>query len=293
MTEVAPHSAEDLARLAGAMSSCVPELTIKSTVALVASKHHMLRQIGTGTLLAVAEHRFVVTAAHVVRKASESEATLGFSGTKDGRFVATVEKWFLTTEFENDSDRHDVAIYELTPEQSCRFDDANFVRIADVAFPQDMSNKYCVVTGFPSMWSIELGPSDETMKSKLLQYGTYSLEGSTAALDGFDPERHFLLEASPSLLLDHTGRGVSFRTRTGHPASMPTDLQGVSGCSVWVVGDLRRSVDSWSKDAAKLVGVETGIYGRRSAIKVTRWNSVTTLLYNAVPQIRPVLEMYV
>ncbi len=126
----------------------------------------------------------------------------------------------------------------------------------------------------------------------MFQYGTFALGGSASGLDGYNPARHFLLEASPEVLLDHTGKETHFRTRGGHPAQMPADLAGVSGCSVWMIGDLRSPVESWSQDRARLVGVETSVYGKRGAIKATRWNAVTTLLYTAVPLLRPVLEMY-
>jgi hypothetical protein len=292
MCESASYSTEDLTQITRAMSGCVPELTVRSTIGLVVSKNSVVRQIGTGTLVAIADHRFVVTAAHVIRQASEFEATLGVSGTKDGHFISTVGPWLLTTGSAEHPDSHDVALYELTSEQAQRFETTKFVRIVDVAFPRDMTGKFFIVTGFPAMWSTTLDKNDVTMKAKLLQYGTYSFEGLTSGLDDYDQERHFLLEASPSVLLDHTGEQTSFRTRTGHAAFMPADLQGISGCSVWLIGDLQQPVESWSKTTAKLVGIETGVYPRRSAIKVTRWNSITTLLYNAVPQLRPVLEMY-
>ena len=176
-----------------------------------------------------------------------------------------------------------MAIYEFSPDQIARFEPTNFVRIGDAAFPKDLSAGFFVVTGFPAMWSTALAPEDLTMKAKLLQYGTYALQGSTAGLDGYSPDRHFLMEGSPATLLDQAGEPTDFRTRTGFPAQMPHDLAGVSGCSVWMIGDLRKPLDTWSKNECRLVGVETSIYKQRSAIKATRWNAITTLLYNAVP----------
>ena len=131
------------------------------------------------------------------------------------------------------------------------------------------------------------------MKSRLLQYGTYALQGSTAGLLGFDPELHFLLEATPEHTVDGDGQPVSFRTRTGFAAQMPGDLGGVSGSSVWTIGDLRTPVAEWSVAHSRLVGVETSIYRARGAIKVTKWKAITTLLYEAFPNVRPTIEMYV
>ena len=130
------------------------------------------------------------------------------------------------------------------------------------------------------------------MKSKLLQYGTWAFSGSTAALDEYDSANHFLLTATSSEMLDTVGMPVTFRTRQGFAAQMPADLRGVSGCSVWMIGDLTQPVVSWDKRASRIVGIETGVFPSRGAIKVTRWNAVTTLLYNAFPSLRPAIEMY-
>lgn len=280
-----------LAEVTRAMSACVPELTVTSTVGIVAAKAPVIRQLGTGTLLAIAEHRFVVTAAHVIREASQDALTLGISGGTNGQFIATGGTWILSGDQPSDG-RCDVALYELDKEQCCRLTDVDFIRIADVAFTEDLSTGFFVLTGFPTMWSTTINGSDDLMKSKLLQYGTYALEGSTAGLLDYNPIHHFLLEATPAELLDHTGEPTTFRTRTGFSAKIPNDLLGVSGCSVWMIGNLNKPVETWTKADSRLVGIETAVYSTRGAIKVTRWSAITTMLYNAVPALRPVIEMY-
>ena len=282
-----------VAKLSRAMSECVPELAARSTVGIVASTNQYVRQIGTGTLLAVADHRFVVTAAHVVHQDALAGATFGISGTVDGQFVAAVGSWILSGDSaDRPSDEHDIGIYEFSPEQAARFADDVFVRVADVDFPADLSHGFFVVCGFPAVWSTSLKPSDMTLSTKMLQLGTFALQGSVTGLTKYNPQRHFLLEASLDILLDRSARNTSFRTRGGYPAQMPRDLAGVSGCSVWMLGDLRQPIEQWSKKTARLVGIETSVYERRRAIKVTRWNGVTTLLHAAFPRTRRVLEMY-
>ena len=282
-----------VAEMSRVMSECVPELVARSTVHIVASVNQHVRPIGTGTLLAVAEHRFLLTAAHVVQSGAMIDATLAVSGALDGRFVAVAGNWILTGELDKrDSDEHDIAIYELGPEQASRFRESAFVRVVDADFPADLSNGYFVVSGFPVVWSTSLNPNDQTLLTKMLQYGTFAFQGSTTGLSGYNPQRHFLLACSPDLLLNGKGEEVAFRTRTGHPAQMPRDLAGISGSSVWMLGDLREPLDSWSKAQARLVGIETSVYVTSQAIQVTRWNAVTTLLHAAFPEVRPVLEMY-
>jgi hypothetical protein len=276
------------------MAEAVPNLTITSTVAITGTKTPVMRQIGSGTLIAVADSRFVLTAAHVVREGARHGYTLGVSGGKSANFIALGGTWMVSVGSHPDAtdDKHDVALYELSEDQVARLGDVEFVRIGDASFTRDLSNGYFVVTGFPGMWSTVLDGAGDTMKSKLLQYGTWAFSGSTAALENYDDSHHFLLTASPSEVLDTEGIPVTFRTRQGFAAQMPTDLRGISGCSVWQIGDLTKPVGSWDRGSSRVVGIETGVFPGRGAIKVTRWNAVTTLLYNAFPLLRSAIEMY-
>lgn len=277
------------------MASCVPELTIRSTIAIVGSSNGIVRQIGTGTLLAVADMRFVVTAAHVILEAQKCQFTVGISGGSGGFFTALTGQCILSksSEIRGGEDKHDFALYLLDDRQVSRLDDVEYVRIADVSFNAEFANSLFVITGFPGMWSTQLAGGDEIMKFKILQYGTYSFTGSTSALDGYDPTQHFLLQATPSELLDHEGKSTTFRSRSGHPAQFHSDLGGISGCSVWLVGNFSTSIDRWTKQNCKLVGVETGVFQKRGAIKATRWGAVASLLHKAFPTLRPSIELHI
>ena len=286
----------ELSRMIREMAKGVPEVVASSTVGIVGSREKVIRQIGTGTLLSVADHRFVVTAGHVIRKARDDELTVGVSGADDGHFLTATHPWWISGSINRPQteDAHDIAVYEFSSEQLKRIAGASFVRIADVEFERDLSRGYFLVSGFPVMWSstlTEINP-EAPMTTKLLQYGTWTLQGAVTGLDDYDPETHFLLETKPATLLNPEGKAAVFRTNSGHPADMPQDFQGVSGCSVWMIANLAKSPDTWKKSPARLVGVETGIYRKRSAIKVTRWNAVTTLLYNCRPSLRNVLALY-
>lgn len=287
-------SAVDLAALVRAMAACTPSLVTASTVAIVGMRAPFVRQIGSGTLLAVADVRFFVTAAHVLVQAKEYGMTVGISGGKGGNFTALSGNWIVTSADvgSNGDDKHDVALYRLDERQLSRLDNVEFVRIADVSFARDISSGYFVVCGFPGMWSTVSDSDDTVMKSKLLQYGTYAFEGSTSGLNGYDPERHFLLQATPESMLDHNGEPTHFRTRSGHSANMPGDLAGISGCSVWMIGDFNTPVANWSKQAARIVGIETSVFTRTGAIKATRWNAVMSVLHAAYPELRRTIEMY-
>ena len=286
----------NVAQVIREISRTVPPLATQSTVAIVASKNRVLCQLGSGTLLAVADQRFLVTAGHVVREAALNKMTLGVSGSMDGQFLAMIHSWRLSPSEDDsvDSDPHDVAIYEFLQDQRTRFHDESFIRVSDVIFDFELSTSYFTLFGFPAMWSSTLTDYDQDapFTSKLLQYSTVALQDRTYALSGYDSKVHLLLDAAPESTTDHNGQPTSLRTNSGHPAQMPQDLGGVSGCSVWLIGDLRVPIERWSTNSAKPVGVETGVYSERRTIKVTRWNAVTTLLYQAFPMLRPALELY-
>ncbi len=280
----------DAAAIAKAINALVPDGVVRSTVALLGSHGGAVRPIGSGTLLAVGEEFFVLSAAHVLRQAAEQELTVGVA--RDSQITACSRDWMLSDPDGARHDVHDVALYKLTSEEAARFTSSCFIRIGDVSFLADLSNSYFVICGFPALWTTALAPSDLTpVKSKLLLMGMDGFRGSSTGLDGFDSERHFLLRADWSDIYDAlTGKPARFRSRMGHPVDFPGALQGISGCSVWRMGDLRVPPKFWGKP--KLVGIETAVYEKAGAIRATRWNSVTTMLYGAFPSTRPTLRMY-
>jgi len=301
MSSIAPQnplaesfSSEGRAALTDAIRRSIPALATTSTVALVDSRSEVIRQRGSGTLIAVADQTFVLTAAHVVRHAKAAGATLGVSSYGSKRFVAVAGKWIMSSggSQESEADPNDVAVYELSNDQRERLTGCEFVRIADVSFLRDISNGYFVVIGFPGIWSTVLDGTEMTMKSRLLQYGTYAFSGNVVALAGYDERRHFLLQATPSLLFDQNGEQTEFRTRSGFAAKVPDDLGGISGCSVWLIGDVSTSADTWAAQRSRLIGIETGVYNLRGAIKATRWNAVISLLYKAYPHLRASLDLH-
>ena len=253
-----------------------------------------MKQIGSGTLIVVADQEFVLTAAHVVRDAANGQ-TLGISGFGGGPFISTAGQWIVSapSQASSSEDPLDIALYPLTKDKVASLSRSEFVRIADVSFKSDLSNAYFILSGFPRIWSTTLdGGAEKTMQSRLLQYSTHSFAGESRALSGYDENRHFLLDATRTPLVDQNGDETSFRTRSGFPANMPGDLGGISGCSVWLVGDPYIPFVEWNAGSGRLVGVETGVYERRGAIKATRWNAVIMLIYSAFPSLRPVLEFY-
>lgn len=284
------RSPSEVAGLVGDLLARTPSRVAATTVAIVGSWSGNVRHLGTGTMLAVADSRFVITAAHVLLAANDQDLTVAISA--GGLFTAVTARDWIITAASGGDDQHDIAVYRLDDREVSRLESVEFVRIGDVCFDRDLSESYFVACGYPAMWSTTSHSDTDVMKAKLLQYGTYLYTGSLCALVGYDPERHILLNGAPEDVLDHNGDPVRFRTRSGHPASMPGDLSGISGCSVWRIGNLSIPISEWTVDSAKIVGVQTGVFKSARAIKATRWNSVTTLLYAAFPDLRATIDMY-
>jgi hypothetical protein len=266
----------------------VDGIVTNSAVGIVCSVQGNLQALGSGTLLALGDAYFVLSAGHVLREAKDRDATVGI-GASNCPFVAATRPWILSGGVQ-DSDEHDIALYRLTSEEAGRLEGAQFVRIGDVNFDVDLSGSFFVISGFPSMWSQEPSSANVSMSSKLLVYGTTLYEKEAVAFENFDSERHFLLAAPREEMYDDAGDLKSFRTRFGHPADFPDGLRGISGCAVWRLGPTGVTPDKWGEPG--LVGVENAIYNKRQAIRATRWNSVTTLLHAAFPDVRPVLQFY-
>ncbi|MBK5275740.1 MAG: hypothetical protein JJE30_11890 [Desulfuromonadales bacterium] len=287
------HSKEIQKDLLQAMSAGIPAAITDSTVVIVGSNAPAVRHFGTGTLFSVADRNFVVTAAHVIRSAYADKATVGISGGVSD-FIATPDSWILSNGLHgrNGLDLFDVAVCALNENQVAKLRSRIFLRLSDISFSDDLSQGYFLISGFPQIWSTACDQQVDTMKLRLLHFSTFSYQGDTAGLDGYDARYHLLLDAKHDDLLDKSGDKIQFRMRSGASARMPNDLQGVSGCSVWQIGDLRTPPHQWRSDQARLVAVQTSVYSKRSLIKATRWNALSTLLYTAFPELRPAIELH-
>jgi hypothetical protein len=277
--------------LTKAICASVSRLSVSSTVAVLGMNPTTSRQIGSGTLLAVADRRFVLTAAHVIRQATEMKCTIGIGATLGSGITLAPNKWLLSAKSQGD-DRLDVALCELDDSERFNLNGSEYVRIADACFDRNLSDSFFVVSGFPAIWSTTSNSSEKKMKAKLLRYATFVFSGSTVGLNGFQTDNHFLVQASPSELVDENGIETDFRMRSGYKARMPGDLLGMSGCSVWRVGRTTEPPSSWGNYPSQIVGVQTGVYSDVGAIKATRWNAVTSLLYKAYPDLRSAIDLY-
>lgn len=278
------------------IDASIPSLIPNSTVAVTCTQGKSVVQIGSGTLLAIADAYFLVTAAHVALAAQKMEGSPGIVALKAGSHTPLSGEWTLSASDSGtlQGDKYDIAVYRLNDNEHQRLAGCDFVRISDVDFTSDLSNGYFVLCGFPSVWSESSDSPSATMVLKPLLYGAWTYAGSSSGLQGFDTNHHMLLHASPDIMLDHEGRNASMRTRSNHWVGMPGGLRGISGCSVWMIGDITLPANTWSRQRARIVGVETGVYeGAVPTIKASKWRAVLSLIYAAFSDLQHPINFHI
>ncbi len=271
----------------------LPEQAWHSTVAIVVPCGTSVHQFGTGVLLGVADDSFVVTAGHVVKQAAKDGKTLGISSAVDS-IVAVPGDWVCSSETQKgrSGDPFDVAVHRLPPSTVSRLDGKVFLRLDDIEFGRQPPAAVYVVSGFPAVWSSPSASVSDRLRLKPFQYTTLRYDGPTDALEGYEPCLHLLLGADLESSSTEHGSRASFQNLHGDNVPFPQGLGGVSGCSVWRIGDLTTPIDEWGRERSRIVAVQTGVYPQKRLIKATRWVAVSTLLHNAFPELRPAMHLW-
>lgn len=261
------------------LSSLIPSKGWDSTVAIVAENPQLLFQLGTGTLVRIADTFLVVTAAHVVLDAHNYNWTMGISGAQK-KFIILGSDWSCSGEG-GDPGVLDIAIHKLAQDAVTNLAGKEFINLSDLTTPSNYSTGYYCLFGYPACWTKSADAHTDTLTAGGFQLTTTAYNGDTHLLSNFDPKHHFLLEAD-DLHLHAYGSDPVF----------PKRLEGISGCSVWHLGDLSTPIEHWPKNRIGLAGVQTGVY-RTNIIKVTRWSSVVNLILQVFPELRPAVQLSV
>lgn len=268
------------------IAAVVPTVAWDATVPIVVAIDGEVRHHGTGTLFQVADHHFLFTAAHVFEAASRESKSLGIGGSDDGRFIALEGTAFSS------SARLDVALHRLGKSAVSRLSRKTFLQLNDVEFAEPSQTAVYTVFGFPAILTISSVSSDEPLSLKALEFTSYAFDRDSSMCDGYDSTVHILIDAQHRGTTDEDGQPVSFDRRDGRQAAFPKDLPGISGCSVWRVGDLHAHPDRWSETRPRVVAVQTSVYSSKRAIKATRWVAVSTLIHEVFPELRPALNLW-
>jgi len=240
-------------------------LARRATVAITMKLRGNLHLIGTGILVDIDDHSFVITAAHVIQGSQKYQAELGLIDVK-GKFVGLDNDWkcLILRNYGAPYDPIDVAIHEIDSYQRNQLNHAEFLTLQNMDLISGTSRETYFLYGFP----FSLVKRDEISGPKLfprpLTVSIFRYRGSTHLIANYEEQFHLLLDA----------RHLDDRNIFGD-ISLHRSIEGISGSGVWIEDDNK---------AEKIVGLQTGVYQRHHLIKATRWSMVMKLLYNALPE---------
>jgi hypothetical protein len=143
-----------------------------------AVEHDHIRPLGTGSLFAVADKRFLVSAAHVLREARVDQLVAA-------NLVAMAQ--FSITGDVAANDGLDVGILDLAPEAASLFDGMRWLRVPDLHLEPVALADFCALAGYPAEMQQRSGPT------RALGYITRPHAGSYAEFH-CDPEVFLLLD---------------------------------------------------------------------------------------------------
>lgn len=271
----------------------IPEHVWDSTVAIVMVHNRNVYQFGSGILFRIADESFVVTAGHVIKGANEYDKTLGITSADDS-FVAVPGEWMCSSEgqYGKYKDPFDIAIYNIPQNTVQKLGEKKYLNLADIDFGLQSGTGVYTLFGYPEIWSKPSTSISEKLQLRPFQYTTFAFGGDTEILTDYQERFHLLLDAQLQFSSTEEGTQFSFEDLEGKSAPFPRGLGGISGCSVWRIGDLATPVDNWGKKKPKNVAVQTGIYHDSQVIKATKWIAVTTLIHEAFPKLRPAMELW-
>ncbi len=258
------------------------DLARRATVAITMTLRGSPHLIGTGLLVDINDHSFVVTAAHVVKGSQKYEGEFGFVD-MNGNFVALDDDWKCSPlrNYGTACDPIDVAVHQIDPYRRDQLNHAMFLNLEDMDLTPCTSVQTFYLYGFP----FSLMERDETKAGKLLlrpltiSFSVYS--GSTYLIGDYEEQLHLLLDARQLDVQDTIVEGSDLEFKRTIFCSLLRSIEGISGSGVW-------SEDV--EKGEKIVALQTGVYHRQHIIKATRWIMVMRLLYDFFPDIGSVAQ---
>src|SRR6266699_3636547 len=179
---------------------------------------------GCAVLLSVGEHRFAVTAAHVVDKSDLSSLYLG-SSTRPVRMFGTKITTKVGAGQSREDDQLDVAAVRLDAETTVHLNDEEFIGVQQLdAGRYDLDDEILLVAGYPGSRRRDI-PSDQRLEVILYPFLACSRPRNTYERLGRDPERYFALGFAKKRLWRDAVRVIA------------PDLHEMSGCGVWSLYD--------------------------------------------------------
>jgi hypothetical protein len=229
-------------------------------------------QWGTGTLFKIGDRRFIITAAHVMQSMSKSEGDPLISDHTphsavvplyDSRAVMFGNEW------------GDCAVVEVQPSIVEHVPNRRWITMLDFAYPPPTPNDLYYVCGYPSQLTETTASGD--LSQAAMGFLTFRIGHD--GLAGFDDTLHFAF------------RGPNGTEKSTDGVLIPSSLKGISGSSVWRVYS-GEPESSWKSECIKIIGIQTGVYERKKAIKATVWGAVLQLLWKYFEELRPSIRLH-
>jgi hypothetical protein len=172
------------------------------------------------------------------------------------------------------ADSDDVGILRLPSESLPSFDGFTFLTTTDIDVSRPDPRERYGFCGYPEEFSVRTPGSP-------FFYNTVLAEPEGPLRD-FDPEVNFLLAMDEART----------RTPTGRLTKFPVSLGGISGCAVWRITQ-GGAAATWTSAQARVVGIETGVYGDGPVkkIKASSWALVLGMIRQQYPALRPSLDL--
>ena len=248
-----------------------------SVIPIYATEGRVPVHFGTGTLFQLADQRFLVSAEHVLKEASEHGLPLFIADSGEHARLLRLRG----TEIHAEDESWDVSVWPLQEELAERLPNKRFLRLSNVLLEDRVPQGAFLFLGVPDALT-SVDEERRTIGGSYFKYTTSLYTGSQPAISGYNPTCHMLFG------LDK--KGVT--TLDGDRYDLPSSLGGISGCSVWQTWAVGTPFDAWTEDCVKVVGVQTGVYPSNKLIKATRWLAVLGILRRRFPELDRVIRLH-
>jgi hypothetical protein len=233
------------------------DLALKSTVPIYTSIAGVVAPLATGVLLRIGGYHFLLTAAHVLDKVLAFDqhgiaATLLITPGAKGknliplRNLPTIGRTVKGKSGYREDDPFDVGFLELTEDVVDRLvPDRRFLCLTDLDLDdtQDARSRY-VVVGFPELYSAT--DQNRTVTSDPLLYVSLIYRHDRGEIADYNAEVEIVLDYIPD----------RSRDMHGERSKLPAHPRGISGCGIWRFLVPGQSLQSWSPNSLKLVGIQ-------------------------------------
>lgn len=249
---------------------------------------------GTGTLFRIEREHFLVTAAHVLEDVPDG-FSLCVADEPDGSapLVLPREVWTVRDK------AIDVAVWPLDAEFVRALPNREFLTLTSVELsPGPLRNGLFYIRGYPSRMAVK---TPLRLHVEPFSYASL-LHRPEDKLPNYDPNRHVLLRVEREGNVSTEGEPVIM------PRHIDDALEGISGSSMWQLirpprawptWTLERarevskeSLANWTPDEARVVAVQTHVYGVSRYVKGTRWQAALAIILNHHPDLDRVVRLH-